>query len=237
VNLILFNKEEVKEDGTVDITGRRFVHIVNVLKANIGSGLRVGEINGLMGSGELVQISLNSVRVCVRLNIEPPSPLETTLILALPRPKAFRRIVEAVTTIGVKRIVVIDSANVESSYWDSPFLTADALNERMVLGLEQAMDTILPQISFFRNFKAFIGDSVPELIADKIALVAVPDGEKLEEKIFQKNKYLLCIGPDRGFRQHEVKSLEKAGFQAVSLGARILRVEQAVPVLIGRTIA
>src|SRR5436190_1508737 len=45
---------------------------------------------------------------------------------------------------------------------------------------------------------------------------------------------MLAIGPEGGFIAEEIASLERIGFQAVSIGARVLRVETAVAALIGR---
>ena len=42
------------------------------------------------------------------------------------------------------------------------------------------------------------------------------------------------IGPEGGFIPYEVDKLETAGCQTVSLGPRILRVENAITSLIGR---
>jgi RsmE family RNA methyltransferase len=44
----------------------------------------------------------------------------------------------------------------------------------------------------------------------------------------------LVIGPEGGFIPFEIELLEKNGFQAVTLGPRILRVENAIPALAGR---
>jgi RsmE family RNA methyltransferase len=45
---------------------------------------------------------------------------------------------------------------------------------------------------------------------------------------------VLAVGPEGGWIDSELASLEAAGFQAVNLGARILRTETAVASLVGR---
>ncbi|HDY83698.1 MAG TPA: 16S rRNA (uracil(1498)-N(3))-methyltransferase, partial [Halieaceae bacterium] len=45
---------------------------------------------------------------------------------------------------------------------------------------------------------------------------------------------LVVIGPEGGFIPYEVEKLREAGCEAVSLGPRILRVENALTSLLGR---
>ena len=42
------------------------------------------------------------------------------------------------------------------------------------------------------------------------------------------------VGPEGGFIPYEVEKLQAAGCEPVSLGARILRVENAISSLLGR---
>ena len=42
------------------------------------------------------------------------------------------------------------------------------------------------------------------------------------------------IGPEGGFIEYEIEKLKETGFEAVHLGPRILRVENAVPTILGR---
>ena len=44
----------------------------------------------------------------------------------------------------------------------------------------------------------------------------------------------LAVGPEGGFIDYEIGKLCEAGFQPVTLGSRILRVETAIPVILGR---
>jgi RsmE family RNA methyltransferase len=51
-----------------------------------------------------------------------------------------------------------------------------------------------------------------------------------------QEKVTLAIGPEGGFTTYEVEKLVAAGLTPIHLGNRPLRVETAVPALIGRLI-
>ena len=102
----------------------------------------------------------------MRLDRPPPAPAPVRLLLALPRPKALRRVLQGVAAIGVKHVVLLNSWRVEKSYWASPALAPAALREQLVLGLEQGGDTRLPRVELRRRFKPFVEDELPALLGD-----------------------------------------------------------------------
>jgi 16S rRNA (uracil1498-N3)-methyltransferase len=76
--------------------------------------------------------------------------LPVHLVLALPRPRMLARSLEHVTALGVKRITLLHTRRVEKSYWMSPELAPEKIRTHLVLGLEQARDTRLPEVSWRR---------------------------------------------------------------------------------------
>lgn len=121
----------------------------------------------------------------------------------------------------------------EKSFWQTPWLSDDNLRENLTLGLEQARDTVMPQVHIRKLFKPFVEDELPALLAGKRALVAHP-GTEQPCPTHMDQPTALCIGPEGGFTPYEVGKLEEAGCDPVHLGPRILRVETAVPVLVSR---
>jgi len=233
MNLILLGKADFVEENQVCLTGRRLEHIVKIQRAKVGDKLRVGKVNGLLGSGEIITLSEHKLEMNIHLEQQPPEPLPITLLLALPRPKMLKRILQSVSSLGVKQIYLINSYRVDKSFWGSPLLQPDRLKEQLLLGLEQARDTVLPEVHQRPRFKPFVEDDLPDIIKGTAAYVAHPEAQSsCPSTLMQKTT--LAVGPEGGFIPYEIEKLRNCGFLPFSLGERILRVETAVPVLLSR---
>ncbi|GAB5414813.1 MAG: 16S rRNA (uracil(1498)-N(3))-methyltransferase [Congregibacter sp.] len=226
MNLLLFETHE-RQGDRVWLEDRRYRHLKEVLKVAVGDRVRVGEINGLMGSGEVTECEAQSIALRVDLTEPPPKPVPVTLILALPRPKALRRVLRSVTELGVKDIHLIHSFKVEKSYWQSPLTSDEAAQAALMEGLEQGMDTILPSLRTHRRFRPFAEDVLPSLCRNKAAYYADPRSAQTLSAAPEAQQ-LLIVGPDTGFIPFEEELIRQAGALSVHLGSRILRVETAV---------
>lgn len=233
MNLLLLEPGDCVEPGLARLSGRRLQHVQEVHRAVVGESLRVGLLNGLMGSGEIIALSEGALELRYQLDTPPPAKLPLTLVLALPRPKMLKRVLQTVAAMGVARLVLLHSYRVEKSFWATPWLEPEALREQLLLGLEQARDTVLPEITIERRFKPFVEDRLPGLSAGGLRLLAHPVAAG-PCPVALTEPSTLVIGPEGGFIPYEVDLLAAQGFQAVHLGARILRVENAVPALLAR---
>lgn len=233
MNLILLFQDDFKDGAKVSLQGRRLEHILNIHRAVIGDRLCVGVVNGKIGRGTVTRIDDEALEMDVVLEKDPPTPLDANLILALPRPIVLKRVLLTASSMGVKRIFLIHSKRVEKSYWNSPALAEDAIREQLILGLEQAKDTVLPEVQLRKRFKPFVEDELPEIIKGTIPIVGHPEATGPCPRAVEK-PVTLAIGPEGGFIDYEVEMLKGCGFKAVNLGERILRVETAVPVLLSR---
>lgn len=237
MNLILLEENDSplgpSDHFITTLKGRRFEHICNVQQPTVGDSLRVGMLNGDMGCGKVLEQSPTSITLAIELTEAPPAPLPLTLLLALPRPKMLRRTLQTITAMGVKHIILLNTYRVEKSYWQTPWLKPEAIREQLILGLEQARDTMLPKVELKKLFKPFVEDELPALAQDKRCWVAHPDPAAALAAT-QTEPAMLAIGPEGGFIPYEIEKLHLAGFQTLSLGPRILRVENAVPVLLAK---
>ena len=236
MNLILLDDADFRVPDAVRLTGRRADHIRSVLEAEVGDQLRVGRLGALLGKGTVTRVDDEAVELAVSFTQSPPPPLPVTLLLALPRPKVLRRLIQGAVTLGVKRIALFGAFRVEKSYWHTPWLTEPELREQVALGLEQAGDTMPPVITTHPLFKPFFEDEAPALTAGTRRLVADPDAATICPA-GDVGPVSLAVGPEGGFTAYEQSLLRDQGFESISLGRRILRTEQAVPALLGRFVA
>src|SRR4051812_29284895 len=115
MNLILLFKEDFVGDDVVRLTGRRFKHVMSVHRASAGDELTVGVSGGLIGTGAVTKLDDDALEMSIALDRDSPPPLPLTLVLALPRPKVLNRVIASATSLGVKRIHLVNAWRVEKS--------------------------------------------------------------------------------------------------------------------------
>lgn len=233
MNLLLLFPENMHSDTQAIVSGRQLAHMHSTLKVKSGDTLCVGLMNQKIGRATIEQLDDAQATLSIQWQSAPPAHLPLTLIIALPRPKMLKRIVQTATTMGVKTLYFIHAWKVEKSYWSSPWLTSEKMLENCVLGLEQARDTVMPEIHLKQRFKPFVEDELPEITNNTNKLLAHP-GTRKSCPVNISGNTSLVIGPEGGFTPYEVNKFEAGGFEAVHLGDRILRVETAVPALLAR---
>jgi RsmE family RNA methyltransferase len=235
VNLLLLEPSELGPDGVARLEGRRARHVREVLGRQGGETIAVGLVGGLMGTAQLLDAPGPELLVRPTVDRRPPPPSPVTLLLALPRPKILRKVLQAVAAMGVKRLLLLGSWKVEKAYWGSPLLSPDGLRAELLLGLEQGRDTVLPEVIQRRFFKPFVEDELDALLGPS-RLLLDPSAARPMSALPPPaaGGVTLAIGPEGGWTPYEAAELGRRGFTPASLGPRALRVDQAVPFAVGQ---
>lgn len=237
MNCILLPKSSFSQTHAQICDPAQIAHIDQVLGLQVGDVLKIGQLNGYLGTAVIDSRSLDSIELRqIQLHTPPPPKLEVTVVLALPRPKVLRRLIMDMTALGVRDIVLINSYRSQKSYWQSPML--NRLEEFVLEGLQQGVDTVAPTISLQKRFKPFVEDELASLITHK-AIVAHPYSEMSFSRYMQTLSTpmlpsVVCIGAEGGWIDYEIDLLAAQGCQAVHFGSRILRTEAAVNAILGQ---
>ena len=166
------------------LTGRRADHLRRVLDVAPGRKLRAGVLGQGIGTGRVTAVDAVSVELVVE-GIDPEAdrvaagpPVD--LILAVPRPKALRRVLRLVATLGVRKLTLTNAWRVEKSYFASPVLAPEAIERELRLGAEQGGTARLPEVTIERLFVPFIERLEAEPPAGR-RWVAHPAGEAIAD--------------------------------------------------------
>lgn len=233
MNRILFAAEELAADGRVLLEGRRADHVRRVLRAREGDLLRVGVLDGGIGAGRVEAVTAREVRLAVTIGGAAPAPW-IDLLLAVPRPKALKRLWPQLAALGVGRVILINAARVERCYFDTRWVEPAAYEPLLLEGLEQAGTTRRPEVWLRRRFKPFMEDELEAHYGAAPKLLAHPGAPTPPPTWPATARPLLAIGPEGGWTDYELEQMTRRGFTCCALGTRTLRTDTACLALLGR---
>jgi len=231
LNLILVEPSELDADGCVTLRDARGAHALGVLKVTLDQPIRVGIVDGALGTGLVTALLADGVRLRCAFDTVPPRP-PVDLLLALPRPKVLRRLWAQLAALGVGRVILTNAERVERNYFDTHLLDPTGYRPLLLEGLQQARDSRLPDVSVHRQFRVLVEDDLDGLTGTATRLVAdpaatLPIRHAIHSRPSGVNRALLAVGPEGGWNAFELDLLRSHGFSGVGMGARILRSDTA----------
>lgn len=240
MNLILLGPEDLRDDGTAEIDGRRARHVRTVLRAAVGDELRIGLIGGRRGYGRVLSLREGeTIELEPRwLNDEEPVP-SIDLILAMPRPKALARVLQTSACMGVRRIDIVNAWRVDKSYLSTPQLDSETVRHNLLLGCEQGGTTWVPDVAIHHLLMPFMRGALCERVSagQSLRVIAHPRNARPLEQVVRPGDarpVVAAVGPERGWIDRELSSFGELGFHPVQLDSRVLRCEIAVAAMLAQ---
>lgn len=240
MNLLLLEPGEI-QSRHVRFGGRRAKHVKVVLRAEPGKTLRVGVLG--VGPVEAIVRAVEADSVELELGEIRTAPLpRVSIALALPRPKAVSRIVAAAASFGLRHLLLINAWKVDKSYFSSPRLAPERLKEDALLGCEQGACCHPPHIEVVHSFRKFVENIDPALSPgaplDRIALHPHAKATLADvlagQDVPTAAGTLLAFGPEGGFVDAELESLERGSYRLARLETGPLKTEVALAAALGQ---
>jgi 16S rRNA (uracil1498-N3)-methyltransferase len=225
-----FVEEDVAEE--VVLGGEQAHQIANVLRLKAGEQITLVR-NGVESLVVLGSVEASEVRGrCIsKHSVDAEPRVRLTLALPILRGDRTEEVIEAVTQLGVSRIVpFVSSRSVVRSL-------PDAKRQRWTRVAREAAETArrgrVPAVDETHDWeKLFDGLEAPVLVAwESEVLVTLEDG------VPQTTQLSLVIGPEGGLAMEEIIHARAHGALTVSLGPRNLRSETAAIASVAQVMA
>lgn len=209
------------------LTGDEARHLTSVMRAAVGDEVTLFDGSGAEFSARVAAIRKGAVELSIsqRREISRELSLSLTLAVALPKGERQKWLVEKATELGVTRMVPLVTERGVAQPVESALerLRRAVIEASKQCGRNQLLE-IAPAVPAAEFFTA-APTSAARLIAD-------PSGQALSAlDVSQYGEILAVVGPEGGFTPAELAAAASSGWQAVSLGSRILRVETAAVAL------
>jgi 16S rRNA (uracil1498-N3)-methyltransferase len=211
-------------NGRIRLEGDESRHLSRVRRLGPGAVVEVFRGDGSATRAEVVEVGRDWVELTV---VGGPLPdrepaCRLTLATAVPKGERFDWLVEKATELGVDRLVPIVT---ERSVVDPRGAKLDRLRRLIVEAAKQCGRNRLMTLERPTPWPTWLTEPAghgPRLLAHPGGLPP-PDWPGIR----RGGDVALAIGPEGGFTAAEVEAARGAGWQAVSLGATLLRIETA----------
>lgn len=224
----LFVSGALINGAELELDGERARYLGKVLRARVGDSIEVFNGEDAQNSATIRRISKNTVvlQIGERIKVSSESPLKVHLVQGISRGERMDVVVQKATELGVKRITPVLTAystvklNAERAlkrreHWQKVAQSACEQSGRVRLPL---IDTPIAMNTWFAERAEKVDMQLILKPGATSALAGMPE---------PKTKVCVLIGPEGGFSEVEYADAQIAGFNAVSIGPRILRTESA----------
>jgi 16S rRNA (uracil1498-N3)-methyltransferase len=157
-------------------------------------------------------------------------PVKISLYQGLPKSDKMELIIQKAVELGAARVVPVETARcvvkLDRKKAEAKRARWQAISESAA---KQSGRSVIPEISMPMKYAA----ALKEAADSDVRLIPYENAEGMErtrkilESVRPGQKIAVFIGPEGGFEETEIRQAEEAGFEAVTLGKRILRTETA----------
>ena len=220
-------------DGKVSITGEDVRHIRNVLRMRPGEMLLVSCGDEWEYTCRIASLSEDEVRADI-IDAQKPGkelPSRITLFQCLPKGDKMETVIQKAVELGAAEIVPVASkrcvVKLDGKKAAARVTRWNAIAESAA---KQAKRMIISEVHEILSFREALQYAQ---IPDSVLLIPYENAEGMQKTrtllsaIAPGRPVAVLIGPEGGFDEAEVEEAERAGFQTITLGKRILRTETA----------
>jgi 16S rRNA (uracil1498-N3)-methyltransferase len=214
-----------------------FLHHLRVRRIGEGEVIPIFDGQGQIASATITQLGNKAGELAiakVQQDIQSEVPYGITLAQGLAGGDKMDWVIEKAVETGASRIVPLQCERSVTKLNRSS--DADRAQKRLIhwraitqAACEQCERTVLPLVEPVQAIADYLANADADIKGALKLLFGTGDHPSLAKTIapLPAQNVILLIGPEGGFTPEEIALAMKAGFQAMSLGKRILRTETA----------
>lgn len=217
---------ELCAHSEVQLQGQEAKHAARVLRKKVGDIIHLANGMGCKATGEITAVSKQSVSITITEKESKARPVIQKVLGfgVIKKRDRFEFAIEKAVELGATTICLFDAERSERSR-----INKDRLDAIIQSAFKQSGRWWMPEIVT----KDSLNDVLLEF-ADHEIIMAHEKKEVSANDFNISKSALLLVGPEGGFSQHEVETVEKTGGRIVSLGEHRLRAETAVTALLSQ---
>jgi len=227
--------ELVGQASTFRLDGREAHHALHVLRLKRSDTVTVLDGAGHEFFCEVESSGRDSLALTVKeKKITPPLPCAITLLQAVPKGKIIESIIQKSVELGAHRVVPILSERVVTQLdGDDAEKKREKWQQIAIEAIKQCGATWLPKVEAPVTIEQFIAreEKFDLLLVGSLQAERRHPRDVLREFETRQGRspqsVAVWIGPEGDFTVDELKAIQAAGAQPISLGQLVLRVETA----------
>ena len=213
----------------VTLDGPEAHHLLHVGRAVAGQGVTLFDGSGAEYAAVIEKLGRRAVelRIVERIDANRELPYTLTVGVALPKGDRQKWLVEKLTELGVTTLVPLVT---ERGVAQPSTGALERLHRGVIEASKQCGRNRLMRIANPQAWSEWVSER-PEASGER-RLLAHPDGLPVGDiDLASPRPTCVSVGPEGGYTDAEVAAATAAGWQKISLGPRILRVETAAVAL------
>lgn len=224
------NKEDIK-DNTITVSGQDATHISKVLRTEVGETLTLCDGCGTDFFARVTSITKEAVslKIYETLPCLAEPKISVTLFQGIPKQGKMDYIIEKCTELGISRIVPVAAKRSVVKIDDKKSEAKKLERWRKIAAesVKQCGRGKIPEVTDVMGFSEAIEFS--KALDLTIAAYECERDTSIKSALTDKTPKTIgvFIGPEGGLDDLEVKMLNAASIETVTLGTRILRTETA----------
>jgi 16S rRNA (uracil1498-N3)-methyltransferase len=228
--------------ATAALRGDQAQHLSRVLRAQPGMEFDV-VAGGRAWLARIASIDRDTVHFTLLHELESAAALPVTLLLSIFKYDRMEWAIEKAVELGCSRIVPVLAERTEKHLAHAAAKRVDRWRRLSLEAAKQSRRSDLPEIAEPDRLTTILATDKPatppehlpaEAAAGPLRILLSETEEDqpllrvLQESADASSRIMLAVGPEGGWTAAEIALFIHAGWQSVSLGPRILRVETAV---------